>query len=74
MTPSGGSRVTKSVELENLKGMVQNVERFRAFEREMLEAIDREADDRRFKVEDEKRTKEKKARKKRLKKQAQAQG
>ena len=74
MTPSGGSRVTKSVELETLKGMVQNVERFRAFEREMLEAIDREADDRRFKVEDEKRTKEKKARKKRLKKQAQAQG
>ena len=74
MTLPGGSRVTKSVELENLKGMVQNVERFRAFEREMLEAIDREADDRRFKVEDEKRTKEKKARKKRLKKQAQAQG
>ena len=66
--------MTKSVELETLKGMVQNVERFRAFEREMLEAIDREADDRRFKVEDEKRTKEKKARKKRLKKQAQAQG
>jgi len=74
MAPSGGSRVTKSVELETLKGMVQNVERFRAFEREMLEAIDREADDRRFKLEDEKRTKEKKARKKRLKKQAQAQG
>ena len=47
-----------------------NVERFRAFEREIEEAVNREWDERRRKIQETKRAKEKRARKKRLKAQA----
>jgi hypothetical protein len=47
-----------------------NIERFRSFERDIEEAIERESDERRRKIQEAKRAREKRARKKRLKAQA----
>ncbi len=55
-----------TVDLEKLKAAC-DPGKFRAFEREMEQAVEREAYERRRKVEDAKRAKEKRARKKRLK-------
>jgi|GEM_PF-6542090 hypothetical protein len=59
--------------LPDVKKLLQfaNNERFRQFEREVEEALDGEALDRKERLEDARRTREKKARRRRLKKQAQ---
>ena len=54
------------VDLEKLKATC-DVAKFRGFERDVQQTIDRESYDRRRDVEEEKRAKEKRARKKRLK-------
>ena len=54
------------VDLEKLKATC-DVAKFRGFERDVQQSVDRESQDRRRDVEDEKRAKEKRARKKRLK-------
>lgn len=61
----------KTIEFDNLRAAC-NVERFMAFEREIEGGVQREIDDRRRKIEEHKRTREKRARKKRLKAQSQA--
>ncbi|HUT75703.1 MAG TPA: hypothetical protein VM221_12820 [Armatimonadota bacterium] len=55
-----------TVDLEKLKAAC-NLQEFLAFEREAVQAVEREAYERRRNTEDEKRAKEKRARKKRLK-------
>lgn len=59
--------------LPDVKKLLQfaNNERFRQFEREVEDALDGEALDRKERLEDARRTREKKARRRRLKKQAQ---
>jgi hypothetical protein len=59
------------VDLEKLKTSC-DAGKFRAFERELEQAVDREASERRRKTEETKRAKEKRARKKRLKAASQA--
>ena len=62
----------KKLDLEKLRASVTAMDKFRAFEREVEQAIAREADDRKRKIEETRRAKEKRARKKRLKSQAAA--
>jgi hypothetical protein len=59
----------KTVDYEKLKSAVGTPDRFLAFEDEIWQALFREVDDRKRKVEDVKRAREKRARKKRLKAQ-----
>lgn len=63
----------KTLDLDRLRASA-DLRRFRAFERDIEDAIEREADERRRKIIDAKRAKEKRARKKRLKAQAALRG
>jgi hypothetical protein len=56
------------VRVEKLRSEAPNVERFLEFENEIEASIRQEDDDRWREIEDEKRAREKKARRKRLKK------
>lgn len=60
-----------TLDLDKLKSTC-DASKFRSFERELEQAVDREASDRRRKLEETKRAKEKRARKKRQKASAQA--
>lgn len=60
-----------TVDLEKLKATC-DASKFRSFERELEQAVDREAHERRRKADETKRAKEKRARKKRQKASAQA--
>ncbi|NIM05716.1 MAG: hypothetical protein GTN65_08890 [Armatimonadetes bacterium] len=57
------------LDMQKLRQFADN-ERFRAFERELGEAISQEIEERKMKSEDARRNRERKARKKRLRKQA----
>ena len=63
------SAVAKTLDLEQLRASA-DARRFQAFERELEQAVEYEWEERRRKIEDTKRAKEKRARKKRLKAQA----
>jgi len=65
--------VLKTLDLDRLRASA-DTRRFQAFERDIEEAIDREWEERRRKIQDAKRAKEKRARKKRLKAQAALRG
>jgi hypothetical protein len=65
--------VLKTLDLDRLRASA-DLRRFRAFERDIEDAIEREAEERRRKIQDAKRAKEKRARKKRLKAQAALRG
>jgi hypothetical protein len=62
-----------TLNLEQLRASA-DLRRFHAFERDLEDAINREWDERRRKIQDAKRAKEKRARKKRLKAQAALRG
>ena len=60
-----------TLDLEKLKAAC-DAQKFRGFEREMEQAVEREAYERRRKIDETKRAREKRARKKRIKSAAQA--
>jgi len=61
--------VPKTLDLDQLRASA-DVRRFKAFEQDIEDAINREWEERRRAIQDAKRAKEKRARKKRLKAQA----
>ena len=62
--------LTKQIDPEKLRALCPGLERFLQFENEIEAAIARESEDRRLDIDEKKRVREKKARKKRLKRQA----
>ncbi len=64
--------MAKVLDIEKLRASVTGLDRFRTFEREIEQSIDRENDERRRKYEEVRRASEKRARKKRLKAQSSA--
>lgn len=57
--------MSKQVEIESLRVLTENLDKFRAFEREVVGAIHREADERKLKLESQRISREKKAKRKR---------
>jgi hypothetical protein len=70
--PQGRRNLRERFDPEKLRGLAAGLERFRHFEKGIEEGIVREEEDRRLKLQEKKRLREKKARKKRLKQQASA--